>query len=235
MKIRLPGLLILLSLLIGCIAPQSPLAGIDIPVPADADESYYFFRAAKVVLLKQKDGLDQARQDLEHVVRTDIHILYPEAYPFLIEVYKRLDLSDSAAWVYPEALRKLETDPRLGEKFQSRFESWQTAYPDLPAEFTHPEYRLLDANAEPVGGYAYLYRILEYPEMAREMNRTGISWFSIIVKADGSLGEVNLLKSSYPDLDEAALAAIQASGWVPAKYQGRPVSFQIILPIHFRL
>jgi TonB family protein len=71
--------------------------------------------------------------------------------------------------------------------------------------------------------------------MAQEMKRTGVSWFSIIVEADGTVLDVQLLKSSYPDLDEAALTAINACTWVAAKYDERPVNFQIILPIHFRL
>ena len=93
----------------------------------------------------------------------------------------------------------------------------------------------MDSGPEPVGGFQRLYQILEYPEMAQEMNRTGISWFAIIIEADGTLSDVQLLKSSYPDLDDAALKAINSSDWVAAKYHERPVTFQIILPIQFRL
>lgn len=234
-KQQLVGLFILSLFISNCIAPQNPLAGIDIPEPLNADEGYYFFRGAKVVLFKQTDNLKQARMDLERVIKADQRILYPEAYPFLVEVYNRLEMSDSSAWVYPEAFQKIETDQKLSEKFAERFKTWQSAYPELPKEFQDPEYKLLDSGLEPVGGYAQLYRILEYPEMAKEMNRTGISWFSVIVEADGTLSDVQLLKSSYPDLDEAALKAINSSSWVPAKYDERPVTFQIVLPIHFRL
>ncbi|MBT4034966.1 MAG: energy transducer TonB [Candidatus Marinimicrobia bacterium] len=225
-----------MSILIShCISPQNPLEGIDIPEPENADESYYFFRAARVVRYKQKDKLVQARNDLERVIKADQRILYPEAYPFLIEVYNQLEISDSSAWIYPEALAKIEADQKLSEKYSARFGEWQKAYPEYPAEFQDREYKLLDSGVEPVGGYKRLYQILEYPEMAREMNRTGVSWFSIIIEADGTLQDVQLLKSSYPDLDEAALKAINASNWVAAKYDERPVTFQIILPIHFRL
>ncbi|MCF7922026.1 MAG: energy transducer TonB [Candidatus Marinimicrobia bacterium] len=218
-----------------CIAPQNPLAGIDIPVPGNADESYYFFRGAKTILFKQNDDLTQAKKDLERVIKLDQYILYPEAYPFLVEVYHRLEISDSASWIYPEAFRKIESDPNLAEKYSQRFKTWQKSYPEFPAEFLEKDYRLLDSAPEPVGGYQYLYQILEYPEMAQSMNRTGVSYFSIIIEVDGSLGEVQLLKSSYPDLDEAASKAIHDCNWVAAKYDERPVTFQIILPIQFRL
>ncbi len=222
-------------LLSHCIAPQNPLAGIDIPVPENADDGYYFFRAARVIRYKQADKLVQARNDLERVIKTDLQILYPEAYPFLIEVYNQLEISDSSSWIYPEAMARIEADQKLSAKYVDRFTEWQKVYPEYPAEFQNKEYKLLDSGVEPVGGYKQLYQILEYPEMAREMNRTGVSWFSLIVEADGTLRDVQLLKSSYPDLDEAALEAINASTWVAAKYDDRPVNFQIILPIHFRL
>lgn len=222
-------------LLSHCIAPQNPLAGIDIPEPENADAGYYFFRAARVIRYKQKDKLVQARNDLERVIKADQRILYPEAYPFLLEVYNQLEISDSSTWIYPEAFAKIEADQRLSAKYSQRFAEWQKVYPEYPAEFQDSEYKLLDSGVEPVGGYKRLYQILEYPEMAQEMKRTGVSWFSVIVEADGTLRDVQLLKSSYPDLDEAALTAINASTWVAAKYDGRPVNFQIILPIHFRL
>ena len=222
-------------LLSHCIAPQNPLAGIDIPEPANADEGYYFFRAARVVRFKQNDELSQARADLERVIAADQRILYPEAYPLLVEVYNQLGLSDSSAWIYPAALAKMEADQKLSEKFSTRFAAWQKVYPEFPAEFQERDYKLLDAGVEPVGGYQYLYQILEYPEMAREMNRTGVSWYSILIEADGTLAEVQLLKSSYPDLDKAALEAIKACDWVAAQYDDRPVTYQIILPIYFRL
>ncbi len=221
-------------LLSHCIAPQNPLEGIDIPEPADADETYYFFRGAGVIRFKQKDELTQARNDFERVIKSDHHIMYPEAYPFLVEVYNQLGISDSADWIYPEAISKIEADQKLMDKFSERFHNWQKSYPDFPPEFLEPDYELLDSGVEPVGGYQYLYQILAYPEMAREMNRTGVSWFSIIVEADGTLADVQLLKSSYPDLDEAALKAIHECRWIAAKYDDRPITFQVILPVHFR-
>ncbi len=228
-------LLILSVLLSHCIAPHNPLDGIDIPEPANADEGYYFFRAARVVRFKQKDELSQARMDLERVIKGDQYILYPEAYPFLVEVYNQLEISDSSAWIYPAAFEKMEADPRLSAKHTDRFKTWQKAYPEFPPEFLEKDYKLMDSTPEPVGGFQRFYQILEYPEMAQEMNRTGISWFAIIIEADGTLADVQLLKSSYPDLDEAALKAINGIDWVAAKYHERPVTFQIILPVNFRL
>ena len=229
-------LVFVMSILLShCIAPQNPLAGIDIPEPTNADENYYFFRGAKAIIFKQEDQLAQARLDLERVIKADQRILYPEAYPYLVEVYNRLEISNSSTWIYPEAFKKIEADQKLTETFSERFANWEKAYPAFPPEFLEKDYKLLDSGVEPSGGYQYLYQILEFPEMAREMNRTGVSWYSIIIEADGTLSDVQLLKSSYPDLDEAGLTAINACTWVAAQYDERPVTFQVILPIHFRL
>ncbi len=232
---RLMVIIICSALLSHCIAPHNPLEGIDIPEPVNADEGYYFFRAAKVIRFKQKDNLTQARADLERVIHGDQYMLYPEAYPFLIEIYNQLEISDSARWIYPEAFSKMEADPRLSAKYGDRMRSWQKAYPNFPQEFQEKDYKLMDSGPEPVGGFQRFYQILEYPEMAREMNRNGISWFAIVIEADGTLAEVQLLKSSYPDLDEAATKAIHGVDWVAAKYHDRPVNYQIIFPVYFRL
>jgi len=229
-------LLLLFSIVLwNCIAPRNPLAGIDIPEPERADPIYYFFRGAKVILFKDTEKLEQARKDLEQVIKADQTILYPEAYPFLVECYQQLGIGDSAAWIYAEAIQKMALNQKLDAKLSPRFESWQSVYPSFPEEFQAKDYRLLDASPEPVGGFRTLYRNLEYPEMAGSMNRTGVSYFSIMIEADGSLSDVQLLLSSYPDLDEAALAAINKTVWIPAKYDERPVPYQLVYPIMFRL
>lgn len=227
--------IIITFLISSCAAPQVPWAGVEIYEPENYDEAYYFFRSARVIKFKESDYLDQARLDLERIVKANQTILFPEAYPLLVEAYNQLGLVDSSGWIYPHAFAKLEADPKLATKYLQRFESWQAAYPSYPTEFQSADYKLLESSAEPVGGYQHIYRILEYPEMAREMNRTGVSWYAILIEADGTVSNVQLLKSSYPDLDEAALKAINECDWVAAKYDGRPVTFQVIYPIYFRL
>jgi len=226
----------LLSLVLwNCVALRNPLAGIDIPEPQNADPIYYFFRGARVIRFKDKENLEQARKDFERVIQADQNIQYPEAYPFLVECYQQLGMGDSASWIYPKAMQRFEGSEKLSSKLSDRFESWQAVYPAFPQEFQDKDYKLLDSPPEPVGGFQALYQNLEYPEMARSMNRSGASYFSIMIEANGSLSDVQLLLSSYPDLDEAALTAIHKTKWMPAKYDDRPVPFQLVYPIMFRL
>jgi len=231
--LRLSSLLLLFSLT-ACITPQNPLDSISVPEPENPDLAYYFFRGARVVLKNRTDDFPQARQDLEQVIAADRQLLIPEAYPFLTACYQQLGLLDSADWIYETAQQRLE-QPLIAKLYGDDFKRWQASYPEFPEEFTSREYRLLDKEPEPVGGYQTLYARLEYPEMARNMNRSGMSFLSFVIEADGTLSNLQLLKSSYPDLDEAALAVVQQVAWQPAVYHNRPVSFQLVIPIVFRL
>ncbi len=234
-SIRFLAIPFFLVLIWACAGAGNPLRGVDIPEPENPDPIYYFFRGTKTLFTRQNDKLPQARADFELVIKNDPTIMYPEAYPFLVECYKRLEIADSSKWIYEKARQHMESDETLKTKLSTRFEAWQKSYPVLPEEFKKRDYKLLESNVEPVGGYQVLYRNLEYPEMARSMNRSGTSYFSFMVEADGSISDLTLLVSSYPDLDEAAMAAINKTVWVSAKYDGRPVPFQMILPIMFRL
>ena len=231
---KLP-ILVLTLILSNCIATQNPLADVEIPVPANAEPSFYFFRGAQAIFYKQEAKLSQAKDDLELVISVDETIQFPEAYPLLVECYQRLGIIDSAGWIYTEALFKFESSPAIKDSHSTSFQRWQASYPEFPAEFLERDYRLLDSGPEAVGGYGQLYHNLKYPEMARSMNRSGTSYFSFMVHPDGSISDLKLIKSSYPDLDESAKTAITKTAWIPAKYRGKPVSFQMILPIVFRL
>ncbi len=233
-KLHMLSVLIITLILTNCMA-TNPLAGVDIPEPEAPETSYYFFRAAQVIFYKQADKLPQAKEDLELVLSLDQNMQFPEAYPFLVECYQRMEIIDSAGWIYEQAQLKFEANEALASTYSDTFKVWQSNYPEFPEKFTTRGYRLLDSTPEPIGGFQRLYHNLEYPEMARSMNRSGTSYYTLIVKPDGSITDIHLLVSSYPDLDEAALAAIKKTSWVPAKYRDKPVPFQLVLPIQFRL
>lgn len=56
------------------------------------------------------------------------------------------------------------------------------------------------------------------------------------IQADGTITDVNILESSYPDLDEEAVRVVKGMPkWEPAKMGGKPVGSQFSIPINFRL
>lgn len=226
---------ILVILLVACVAPRSPLEGIDIPDPENEHLFHPFIKGVGVVKWKQTEKLGEARLQLEEVIQKDTEIKYPEAYPYLVECYRLLEIPDSAKWVYETALQRLEAMPAPADTLVENMNTWAGFFPELPDSFKEPGFMVMDSPVEPMGGMMSLYRRLEYPEMAKSMNRTGTTYLSLVVEANGSVTGLQVIKSSYPDLDEEALKVVRNSTWVPAKYNGYPVPYQLILPIKFRL
>lgn len=75
-----------------------------------------------------------------------------------------------------------------------------------------------------------------YPALSRRLREEGIVLLEILVKADGSLGEIRLKKSSGSNrLDDAALRAVKNWHFLPAKRDGEAIDFWYELPIEFSL
>ncbi len=75
-----------------------------------------------------------------------------------------------------------------------------------------------------------------YPQASRRLKEEGVVLLEILVKADGSLGEMRLKKSSgYNRLDEAAQNAVRKWHFVPAKRGGEAIDYWYELPIEFSL
>ncbi len=98
--------------------------------------------------------------------------------------------------------------------------------PDIEAEFPGGEEKLAQ----------YLYMKVRYPQSAQQEDRTGKSVVGFTVQADGTIADVNILESSWPDLDEEAVRVVKGMPkWKPATIGGEPVLSQLSIPINFRL
>jgi protein TonB len=76
----------------------------------------------------------------------------------------------------------------------------------------------------------------EYPEEARLQHQEGLVIVSVEVGADGRADDVTLTRSSgFPLLDHAALDAVRAWRFEPARAAGLPVSSRVDVPIRFSL
>lgn len=75
-----------------------------------------------------------------------------------------------------------------------------------------------------------------YPPQSRRNREEGTVVLEVLVKADGSLGELRLKTSSgYNRLDDAALKAVKNWHFVPAKRGNDAIDFWYELPIEFSL
>jgi periplasmic protein TonB len=75
-----------------------------------------------------------------------------------------------------------------------------------------------------------------YPALSKRLNEQGTVVLDILVKADGSIGDIQLKTSSgYPRLDDAALRAIKNWRFVPASRGGDAIDYRYDLPFEFTL
>jgi protein TonB len=90
------------------------------------------------------------------------------------------------------------------------------------------------------GGDAALMKYLSdnvtYPELAAEKGIQGRVVLKFVVKADGTIGDVLLVKSLDPVCDKEAVRVIKKMPkWTPGKEKGKAVAVYYSLPILFKL
>jgi TonB family protein len=75
----------------------------------------------------------------------------------------------------------------------------------------------------------------EYPPMLRAAGTEGTASVRITVSAEGVPVEVQALESTHAAFGEAAVRAMQEARFRPARHDGTPVAFTLILPVQFQL
>ncbi len=84
--------------------------------------------------------------------------------------------------------------------------------------------------------YKYLGKNLKYPAMAKDANIQGIVFVTFVVKEDGSIDGVRVLRGIGGGCDEAAVAVVEKMPkWSPGKQRGKAVRVQYNLPVRFVL
>ncbi|MBK1680957.1 energy transducer TonB [Rhodocyclus tenuis] len=75
-----------------------------------------------------------------------------------------------------------------------------------------------------------------YPMSCRRRGEQGTVLLTVLVLADGTVGDIGIRRSSgYPDLDESALKAVSRWRFVPASRGGKPLDWRYSLPVIFNL
>ncbi len=75
-----------------------------------------------------------------------------------------------------------------------------------------------------------------YPPVSRRLREQGTVLLDVLIRADGSVGESRLKRSSgHARLDEAALEAVRRWRYQPARRGTEPIPFWYVQPIEFRL
>lgn len=84
--------------------------------------------------------------------------------------------------------------------------------------------------------YTYLKNNLTYPKQAQKLGIEGTVIVRFVINTDGSIQDVEVVRSIDSVLDMAAIDVIQNSPeWNPAIHHGRPVRSRMTIPIKFKL
>ncbi|WP_144604243.1 energy transducer TonB [Algoriphagus algorifonticola] len=84
--------------------------------------------------------------------------------------------------------------------------------------------------------YKYLRDNLKYPPQARRMGIEGTVLVRFVINKDGSVQDVEIMRSIGGGCDEEAIKVIEGSpNWNPGKMGGLPVRSRMVMPIKFRL
>ncbi|MFQ5771440.1 MAG: energy transducer TonB [bacterium] len=90
---------------------------------------------------------------------------------------------------------------------------------------------------QPVGGLAAIHKIIKYPKKALQRGIEGTVVIGILIDEHGHAKKTQLLKASGFEVgfEEAAIKAVTAIKWIPAKQRDRAVKVWVAVPIRFEL
>ncbi|GAB2486320.1 energy transducer TonB [Algoriphagus taiwanensis] len=101
-------------------------------------------------------------------------------------------------------------------------------------------HKQVDEMPSPPGGMQgftqYMIENLKYPEVAKEKGIEGMVVVAFVVKSDGSVENIEIIRGIGAGCDEEALRVVAESGkWTPGKKEGKAVNTQMTLPVQFKL
>ena len=75
----------------------------------------------------------------------------------------------------------------------------------------------------------------QYPSNAMRERVQGWVEMEVVVKDDGKVGAVRMIKTLHPELDEAAIEAVRQWEFEPAKRAGKAIPVMVNIEMTFRL
>jgi TonB family protein len=101
-------------------------------------------------------------------------------------------------------------------------------------------FNIVDIQPVPKGGleafYQYVMDNLKYPEEAKNDGKEGKVFVEFIVRRNGEIDQVKVIKGFHGACDEEALRVInQSPDWIPGYKDDNAVDVRLILPVTFKL
>ncbi|MFD3001774.1 energy transducer TonB [Pontibacter toksunensis] len=78
---------------------------------------------------------------------------------------------------------------------------------------------------------------IKYPEAAEKAGVEGITVMSFVVETDGTITDIEIVKSLSPETDQEAVRAVKltSGSWIPGKNNGKDIRFRYTLPVRYTL
>ncbi len=115
--------------------------------------------------------------------------------------------------------------------------AWMAIPSEVIAQEVHEK---VDEMPVPPGGMdgwiKHMTENLKYPQAARDAKIEGMVVLTFIVKEDGSVSDVEILRGIGAGCDEEGKRVVEISPkWTPGKIAGKAVNTRMTLPINFKL
>ena len=88
--------------------------------------------------------------------------------------------------------------------------------------------------------FQFVYSNIKYPKEDRENNIEGTGVVQFVIGADGRISDIVVLRAPSPGIKAELIRLVNEMAalpvpWVAAQKEGKPVAFQLILPVKFKL
>ncbi len=88
---------------------------------------------------------------------------------------------------------------------------------------------------QPIGGLSSIYKLIEYPELAKNAGLQGKVYVLAFIDVNGNVEDVKVIKGIGGGCDEATVAAVKQCKFTPGKSKGKNVKVKMSLQIQFKL
>ena len=92
-----------------------------------------------------------------------------------------------------------------------------------------------DQMPEPVGGLPSIYKLITYPELAKNAGVQGKVYVLAFINETGGVDDVKVIKGIGAGCDEATVEAIKQTKFIPGQTAGKPAKIKMSLQIQFKL
>lgn len=82
----------------------------------------------------------------------------------------------------------------------------------------------------------FIQKKIRYPHAPRKIGIDGTVFVRFVVKGDGTVTDVEVIRGVHPDYDKEAMRVISLlPSWTGGRHNGMPVSVRMVIPIKFNL